>query len=116
MQRVNSANERGTFHRCCLSHGWLSSLVMSLRTWKEVSAFYDPDALLLKNPNESVMSACPQLDVLHFDLYLGNRGFLDFGWELPVYKRFELVPCSDLGLMICSVKVSYERELAHIRL
>ena len=49
--------------------------------------WYRPDSLLLRTPHESVMEIFPSLELLHFDLYLGNRGFLDFGWELPVYKK-----------------------------
>lgn len=39
-----------------------------------------------------------------FDLNLANRAFLDMTWELPPFKTFELVPVTDLGLMIAVVK------------
>ena len=39
-----------------------------------------------------------------FDLNLANRAFLDLAWELPIYKTFELVPVTDLGLMIAVIK------------
>ena len=62
------------------------------------------DALVLRSPKESILEIFPLLELLHFDLYLANRGFLDQGWELLIYKKYELVPCADLGLMICSVR------------
>eukprot|EP00095_Tigriopus_kingsejongensis_P003653 maker-scaffold11_size778918-snap-gene-0.13 protein:Tk03653 transcript:maker-scaffold11_size778918-snap-gene-0.13-mRNA-1 annotation:"hypothetical protein BRAFLDRAFT_120280" len=92
------------FLRCCLNNGWLTSLVISLRNWKSIDQWYQPDALLLRNPNESFMVILPDLDLLHFDLHLANRSFLDDAWQLPIYRRFELVPCGDLGLMVCSVQ------------
>ena len=39
-----------------------------------------------------------------FDLNLANRAFLDLTWELPEFKTFELVPVTDLGLMIAVIK------------
>ncbi len=60
---------------------------MSLRTWKEAPDWYQNDSVLLRTPHESVMEIFPALELLHFDLYLGNRAFLDFGWELPIYKK-----------------------------
>ena len=29
---------------------------------------------------------------------------MDSTWERPVYQSFDLVPCKDLGLMVCSVE------------
>ena len=39
-----------------------------------------------------------------FDLNLSNRAFLDLTWELPDFRSFELVPVTDLGLMIAVIK------------
>ena len=39
-----------------------------------------------------------------FDLNLANRAFLDITWELPIFRRFELVPVTDMGLMIAVVR------------
>ena len=39
-----------------------------------------------------------------FDLNLANRAFLDLTLELPIFKTFELVPVTDLGLMIAVIK------------
>jgi hypothetical protein len=36
------------FLRCCLKNGWVTSLVMSLRKWKDVEKFYHNDALILR--------------------------------------------------------------------
>jgi len=39
-----------------------------------------------------------------FELDLANKSFLDSSWDRPEVRRFELVPCKDLGLMICPVR------------
>ena len=39
-----------------------------------------------------------------FNLNLSNRAFLDLTWELPDFRSFELVPVTDLGLMIAVIK------------
>ena len=90
------------FLRCCLNNGWLSSLITSIRNWRDIDKWYANDAVLMRTPNESVMDVLPELDTLHFDLHLANRSFLDTSWDLPVYRKYELVPCTDLGLMIAN--------------
>jgi hypothetical protein len=60
--------------------------------------------LYFRNPNDSVMEILPSLERLHFDLHLPNLSFLSDSWDLPDRITFELVPSSDLGLMICSVE------------
>ncbi len=49
------------------------------------------------------MEILPTVERLHFDLQLSNLSFLAETWELPERITFELVPTTDLGLMICSV-------------
>ena len=34
--------------RCCLRNGWLTSLVMSVRSWRGAEKFYHNDALILR--------------------------------------------------------------------
>jgi hypothetical protein len=55
--------------------------------------------------DESIWSILECLSYRYkFDLNLANRAFLDLTWELPPFKTFELVPVTDLGLMIAVVK------------
>jgi len=63
---------------------WINSLnTISLAHFR-----YRPDSVLLCNPKESIMELFPHLELLRFDLYLGNKAFLDFGWEMPIYKKW----------------------------
>lgn len=41
---------------------------------------------------------------LKFKLELENFTFLDTTWERPIFQCHELVPCKDLGLMVCSIE------------
>ena len=34
--------------RCCLRNGWLTSLVMSVRRWRDAEKYYHNDALILR--------------------------------------------------------------------
>ena len=42
-----------------------------------------------------------------FELDLTNKSFLDETWDRPEVRRIELVPCKDLGLMICPVRLKF---------
>ncbi len=39
-----------------------------------------------------------------FCLQLDNFAFLDTTWDRPTCSRHELVPCKDLGLMVCAIE------------
>ena len=92
--------------RAALTQSWLPNMVRSMRTWPDVALMYTKDALILQS------SSCGEgkdtlLDILSsltaemdFQLNLKNRAFLDTTWEMPKIRRYELVPSTDLGLMI----------------
>ena len=56
---------------------------------------------------EIFLSLLYQLMYINFDLQLDNASFLDDTWDLPDYKKLELVPCVDLGIYLgCVYKFS----------
>ena len=92
--------------RAALQQGWLPCFAQAIRTWPNVHLMYDKDALVLQYPTsdsktETLLDIVISLTNQHnFQLNLMNRAFLDATWDLPTIRRYELVPVTDLGLMI----------------
>ncbi|XP_040068547.1 uncharacterized protein LOC8030090 isoform X4 [Ixodes scapularis] len=63
---------------------------------------YDPANSILGNEilAEILLSLLYEVDKVSFSFRLRNASFLDTTWQLGVYKAFEFVPCSDMGLSV----------------
>ncbi len=76
--------------------------MQSLTSWRDIDGYYKKEALLRSSSFLAMIT--DRLLKLRFKLDLENAAFLDSTWERPVYLKHDLVPCKDLGLMICSIR------------
>ena len=89
--------------RCALNGQWLMSLTRSLTQWSDINGHYHDDCLL--RSNETFTNYLGQIvEKFKFKLDLENFAFLDTNWERPIFRSHQLVPCKDLGLMVCAVE------------
>ena len=89
--------------RCALNGQWLMSLTRSLTQWSDINGHYHDDCLL--RSNETFTNYLIQIvEKFKFKLDLENFAFLDTNWERPIFRSHQLVPCKDLGLMVCAVE------------
>ena len=89
--------------RCALNGQWLMSLTRSLTQWSDINGHYHDDCLL--RSNETFTNYLSQIvEKFKFKLDLENFAFLDTNWERPIFRSHQLVPCKDLGLMVCAVE------------
>ncbi|KAJ8319405.1 hypothetical protein KUTeg_004496 [Tegillarca granosa] len=77
-------------------------MLMALGDKQFIQEWYDENDSILGNEilTEILLSLLRELSKVTFKLTFKNASFLDNTWELPVYKQYELVPCSDLGLHV----------------
>lgn len=63
---------------------------------------YSPSDSILGNEilAEILLSLLYEVDKVTFTFRLRNASFLDTTWQLGVYKAFEFVPCTDMGLSV----------------
>ncbi|CAN8002954.1 unnamed protein product [Ixodes hexagonus] len=63
---------------------------------------YSPVDSILGNEilAEIFLSLLYEVDKVTFSLRLRNASFLDTTWQMGVYKAFEFVPCTDMGLSV----------------
>lgn len=87
--------------RCALKGQWLLTLLSSLQKWSDVSGHYSNDSII--RHDSSLISLLQKIKV-KFEVDLENFAYLDKMWERPIYRKYELVPCKDLGLMVCSIE------------
>ena len=85
--------------RCALNGQWLITLIESLLSWSDFTGHYSNDALL--KVSDGLTKLLSELAHCKFVLHLENFAFLDTTWERPAFRKHELVPCKDLGLMVC---------------
>ncbi|XP_042902136.1 uncharacterized protein [Parasteatoda tepidariorum] len=95
------------FIRIALSKKLLQTLIQLL--WKdEVFLFsvYDPKTSILGNEImfEIFSSLLHELNKVEFKLELKNASFLDETWQLGVYKKYEFVPCKEMGITFAYIK------------
>jgi hypothetical protein len=89
--------------RCGLNGQWLSIILEALQNWSDIDGYYREDALL--RSNQRLFSLLQELKAkVKFQLDLENFAFLDLTWERPIFLKHDLVPCKDLGLMVCSIE------------
>lgn len=89
--------------RCALNGQWISAMIEALRQWSDINGYYMDDALIRKNA--AFLQLLHQMEERYkFRLDLENFAFLDTTWERPLYLAHQLVPCKDLGLMVCAVE------------
>ncbi|CAL1273811.1 unnamed protein product [Larinioides sclopetarius] len=67
---------------------------------------YDPNSSILGNEImcEILSSLLHELNKIDFKLELKNASFLDETWNLGVYKKFEFVPCKEMGITFAYVR------------
>ncbi|KAG8199577.1 hypothetical protein JTE90_009414 [Oedothorax gibbosus] len=95
------------FIRTALSKKLLQSLIELL--WiDEMFLFssYDPKTSILGNEImcEIFKSLLHELNKIDFKLELKNASFLDETWNIGVYKKFEFVPCKEMGITFAYVR------------
>ena len=94
-----------------------------LQEWSDIGGYYSDTALVrTKTLKDTFIKAKNSLS--KFSLEVSNFSFLDLTWERPIFRykcylpstgtkvlsnistfrQHELVPCRDLGLMVCSVE------------
>jgi len=63
---------------------------------------YHSESSILGNDilSQIFASLVRQLATFNFRLDLSNASFLDDSWQLPLRKTYEMVPCSDLGVIL----------------
>ncbi|GIY95325.1 hypothetical protein CEXT_502641 [Caerostris extrusa] len=68
--------------------------------------FYDPNSSILGNEImcEILLSLLHELNKIDFKLELKNASFLDETWNLGVYKKYEFVPCKEMGITFAYAK------------
>ena len=99
---LQSAKGRGRLLiRCGLKGNWWITLLEALQNWSDINGHYSDDSVL--RSSTLFKQLCAQLPSFA-GLDLENFAFMDSTWERPVYQSFDLVPCKDLGLMVCSVE------------
>ena len=98
---LHSSKGRGRLLiRCGLKGNWWISLLECLQNWSDINGHYSDDSVLRSSALfKQLLAQLPS-----FQLDLDNFAFLDSTWERPVYEQLDLVPCKDLGLMVCSVE------------
>ncbi|KAF8767036.1 RUN and FYVE domain-containing protein 4 [Argiope bruennichi] len=76
--------------------------ILKLLMFDEIFLFssYDPSSSILGNEImcEILSSLLHELNKIDFKLELKNASFLDETWNLGVYKKFEFVPCKEMGI------------------
>ncbi|KAF0314256.1 hypothetical protein FJT64_015279 [Amphibalanus amphitrite] len=100
-QRVHTQQGRGRlFIRCALFKRCLHVPVESLIRCGRASSLYDRCDSVIGHEilAEICLSLLRQVSLIKFRLNLRNACFLDETWLLPLYRRFEFVPCERLGV------------------
>ncbi|GAA48199.1 hypothetical protein CSKR_111082 [Clonorchis sinensis] len=98
---VTTAQGRGRLMiRLLLHHSMLDFPVKFMLAHPDYAAsLYDSSYSALSNEIyvQILHSLLAEMCRVPFDLNLDNAEFLDETWEMPVFERYELVPCSKLG-------------------
>ncbi|KER30440.1 hypothetical protein T265_03172 [Opisthorchis viverrini] len=98
---VTTAQGRGRLMiRFLLHHSMLDFPVKFMLAHPDyATSLYDSSYSALSNEIyvQILHSLLTELCRVPFDLNLENAEFLDETWEMPVFERYELVPCSKLG-------------------
>lgn len=98
---LHSSKGRGRLLlRCALNGQWLTHLTEALKNWSDIDGHYQEESLVRSSSNfTDLLSGMPK-----FRLDLENMAFLDSTWERATFLQHQLVPCKDLGLMVCTIE------------
>ncbi|XP_054711091.1 uncharacterized protein LOC129220686 [Uloborus diversus] len=71
-----------------------------------VFSFYDPHTAILGNEilSEILSSLLHEINKIDFKLELKNASFLDETWALGIYRKYEFVPCKEMGITYAYIK------------